>query len=307
MKKKEVLIKLLERLWEQYRKRVSYADHYSQLVEQKGSRVQNDHIAFRTLNTHTGTQPPGIDAIARIFVALGYTRKEQYHFESKHLMAWHYEHEDAGFPRIFISQLEVDRLKPTIQLLIEEAVEATQDPLSAQDLAHLGELRQGKMIDAKQAETLIQHLVAFFVRPWAPPKREGLIEINQASQYAAWTLLHGNAVNHFTAYINEQNIADWPDLEATVHALKAAGIPMKAEFEGEKGSKLRQTSTQAVMEKCIVTEADGSKGEIEWSYAYYELAERGLVLNDKGEKVLFTAFLGDQATNLFEMTKTTHS
>ena len=52
-----------------------------------------------------------------------------------------------------------------------------------------------------------------------------------------------------------------------------------------------------------VVKADGSVGRISWAYAYYELAERGYV-QENGKKKLFSGFLGEQATNLFDMTKT---
>jgi Domain of unknown function (DUF1338) len=80
-------------------------------------------------------------------------------------------------------------------------------------------------------------------------------------------------------------------------------VPMKDEIEGERGSKLRQSSTQAADAECEVTEEDGSTGKMKWSYAYYELAERGKVPGPGGKPELFQAFLGAQATNLFEMTK----
>ena len=80
---------------------------------------------------------------------------------------------------------------------------------------------------------------------------------------------------------------------------------MKDEYEGEKGSKLCQTSTKAVMEDCAVTESGGTPGAIHWSYAYYELAERGTVPGADGKPMLFQGFLGERATNLFEMTQTT--
>jgi hypothetical protein len=149
----------------------------------------------------------------------------------------------------------------------------------------------------------VEKLAGFFRRPWAPPKRSTVEAVNKESQYGAWTLLHGNAVNHFTAYINRQNVRAWPDLEATVEALRKAGLPMKKELEGAKGSKLRQSSTEAVDYVCDVVENDGKPGKMNWSYAYYELAERNNVPGPGGKPVLFQGFLGAQATNLFEMTK----
>jgi hypothetical protein len=46
------------------------------------------------------------------------------------------------------------------------------------------------------------------------------------------------------------------------------------------------------------------QAEMAWSYAYFELAERGTVLDpDSGQRRRFEGFLGPQATQLFEMTK----
>jgi hypothetical protein len=283
-----ILSRLLDLLWAQYKSRVAYAAAYERMVEERGGRLQNDHIAFRTFNCPVGAQPPGVEGIARVFTALGYERKNKYLFEDKHLTAWHYEHKtDARNPKLFISQLEVGELpKPTAEI-IKNAVADAPDPLS------------GKNIAALDAEAL----AAFFARPWRVPKRRDVLAADMDSQYAAWTLLHGNAVNHFTAYINEQHVKEWPDIETTVAALRAAGLPMKDEFEGERGTKLRQSSTKASTMDCDVVEDDGKSGKLNWSYAYYELAERGDVPGPGGKPVRFQGFLGAQATNLFEMTK----
>jgi len=299
MKAEQVLGKLLEELWEKYKTRVPYAAQYEKMVCEKGGTVHNDHIAFRTFNCQTGTQPPGVSAISRIFETLGYERKDRYDFTEKKLTAWHFEHKtNSDNPKIFISQLEVGQLSPEAQTIIKEAVKTAHDPLTSTDLELLSALQRGETIDEYTTQTLAESLVDFFARHWDVPTRQAIEEVNKYSQYAAWTLLHGNSVNHFTAWINKQNVKEWPDIEATVEALRNAGIPMKKEFEGEKGSKLRQSSTEAVMEKVECLETDGSIGKIDWSYAYYELAERGLA---DGKE--FTGFLGEQATNLFEMTK----
>lgn len=299
-----VLDRLLGILWARYKKRVVWAAQYQSMAEQRGGRAQNDHIAFRTFNTDTGAQPAGVDALARIFTALGYERKDLYLFKDKKLTAWHYEHRtNPANPKLFISQLEVDQLTPATAGNIKKSVAGAPDLLSPGDKILLDALAKGKAIDPKQADALAENLAGFFVRPWQPPLRRVVEEAEKESQYASWTLLHGNSVNHFTAYINEQKVKEWPDIEATAAALRAVGIPMKDEFEGERGSKLRQTSTKAAMEDCEVTEATGGKGKINWSYAYYELAERGDVPGSDGKPTRFHGFLGAQATNLFEMTK----
>jgi hypothetical protein len=78
---------------------------------------------------------------------------------------------------------------------------------------------------------------------------------------------------------------------------------MKKEIEGERGTKLRQTSTEAAVVDAVVR--DGSKTvKLPWTYAYFEIAQRPLMKNSAtGEMERFEGFLGAQATNLFEMTK----
>jgi len=304
MNKDTALTKLLDALWVQYKGRVVYALQYEKMVETRGGKVINDHIAFRTFNAHVGGQPAGVEGIARIFLALGYEQKDKYVFEDKHLTAWHYEHKtNPDHPKIFISQLEVDAMSPPVARMIKDNVAHASDLLSYDDNERLKTLAKGKPIDNAEGDALVKNLLRFFSRPWDPPQRAIIAPVNAESQYAAWTLLHGNAVNHFTAFINRQNVRDWLDIEETVEALRREGLPMKEEMEGERGSKLRQSSTEAVDAACEVVETNGRISKMMWSYAYYELAERGMVPGPKGKPVLFQAFLGAQATNLFEMTK----
>ncbi|HOB74864.1 MAG TPA: DUF1338 domain-containing protein [Phycisphaerae bacterium] len=296
-----ILTQLLDRLWDNYCRRVEYARRYRDLVLSKGGRVVNDHIAFRTFNAPTGAQPSGIEAVARVITRLGYVVAGSYTFEDKFLTARHYEHSDRLLPKIFISQLEVDALPSEAAGAIKAAVADASDLLDSVDLARLERVAG---LPKQEQAALVDRLYRFITqRPWKAPPRETVLEVNKASQYAAWTLLHANSVNHFTAYINEQQVPDWPDIEATVDGLRAAGIPMKDTIEGEPGSKLRQTATAAVDEDCEVTEADGRPGRLRWSYAYYELAERGQVPGPDGQPQRFNGFLGQQATHLFEMTR----
>lgn len=292
----DLLNDLYNTLWQRYLMRVPYAETYRQLVKQHGGTIVNDHIALRTLNTNTGEQPAGIEAIARLITPFGYTPIEQYIFTQKKLTAWHYEHELPKMPKIFISQLEVKQLPQEAQDLIANTVTNTKDPLAFEDQQTL------KQIESHNTDNIdinfIERIANCFSRPWDIPKRSTIETLNKTSQYAAWVLLHGNSINHFTAYINEQNVPDWPNIETTVNGLIKAGVPMKAEIEGEPGSKLRQSATKAVTEACDVIEESGNYGKIDWSYAYYELAERGL---ENGK--LFQAFLGEQATHLFDMTQ----
>ncbi len=299
----KLLKQLTENLWLQYLRRVPYAHSYSEMVESKGGRVVHDHIAFRTLNTHTGEQPSGIKAIGHILEMLNYRKAGKYKFPKMQVTAVHYEHPDPLLPRIFVSQLEVEDLPEWARNIINQKVFETPYLISDQAIELLNVIEDQGKINEEAAEILVEELTGYFRRPWKLPQRDDLLQINDLSQYAAWVLLHGNSVNHFAASINLQNVPEWPDLETTCMALAAARIPMKEEIEGEKGSILRQSATQAVKEIMRLKSGEGTIVDTEWTYAYYEFTERGYVINDSGES-LFSGFLTDQATHLFKMTET---
>lgn len=296
-----LLGRLFDRLWNTYRLRVPHAEKYCRLVAQRGGTIVNDHIAFRSFNTPDQPQPAGIRALADLFEALGYERREEYSFPQTHLTAVHLEHRNDALPKLFISQLEVD------QLAIE-AADAIREELADQSnqFVYPAELIRrldfGAFSDA-EINAAAEQLEAVFSRPWNPPKRSVVEQANLHSQYAAWTLLHGNAPNHFTALVNKQCVADWPDIESTMAGLRDSGVPVKDTIEGERNGLLRQSATHAVRGRFDVTEADGSPGKIDWTYAYYEIAERGYVTDESGGSRLFSGFFGQQTTGLFEMTR----
>ena len=294
---------LVENLWQHYLLRVPYARTYSDIVTARGGKVVHDHLAFRTFNTNTGEQPSGIRAFGHLLEILNYRKAGKYKFPKMRTLAAHYEHPDPLLPKIFVSQLEVAELPEWAQYIIRDSVAETPYLLSDEAIELMNILGDRGSITNEAAEILIEEITGYFRRPWKLPLREDLLKINDISQYAAWTLLHGNSVNHFAAFINLQNVADWPDIETTCRAMAAAGIPMREQVEGEKGSILRQSASKAVKE---IISFRGENGEIEdmpWTYAYYEFTERGYVISDEGEK-LFTGFIADQATHFFKMTET---
>jgi hypothetical protein len=302
MNKRQVLEKILDQLWQNYKIRVKYANIYADLVEEKNGVVINDHIALRSIKTKIPNQESGIIPFLEIFQAFDYQVKNDYQFPSKKLSAIHLEHEDNRLPKIFISELLVDEFAHDFMEIIQRNIASCACKLTDNLKHQLQNLKNNDFIEDNKVDLFVEHIVDFFTRPWNPPQRSDVFEANKFSQYAAWVLLHGNSVNHFTAYINFQKVNEWPDIETTLAALSAKGIPLKDELEGEKGSILRQSASEAVTEDCQVRDSEGHLITIPWSYAYYEFAERGFVKNDNGENVLFQGFLGEQATNLFEMT-----
>jgi len=299
---KEITGLLIDRLLKKYIERIPYAKQYVDLVAQKGGKTVIDHIAFRTFNAHTGEQPEGIRAIRHILNFLEYKQVSKYNFPKKKLKATHFEHPDESFPKIFVSQLEVNELPEWTQKMINTAVNSTLYLLSDKSLELLRILEENGALPVEAADYLVDDLVNYFRRPWNIPLKDDILKINDVSQYGAWVLLHGNSVNHFAALINSQDVKEWPDLETTINALAMAGVPMKDSIEGEKDSKLRQTATLAVKEEVKVKGEIGIE-KIIWTYAYFELAQRNYI-EEGGAQKLFSGFLGEQASNMFDMTQT---
>lgn len=299
--KPEIALHLYSLLWQEYSARVSHARTYQQMITAAGGTVANDHIAFRSLrllvDSPQGQVNLGIDYLGQLAEALGYVVAGEYTFAQTHLYARHYRHpqqEEFDLPKLFISELIVDELPADIAQLIAQTVSSFSS--------------QPEIISVLQSEenceSIAQQLQKIFTRPWLPPQRSVVEEVNQVTQYGAWVLLHGYAVNHFTGYVNRQNTAAYPDIDTTARGLANLGVPMKAEIEGNIACGLRQTATQAVTEMVTVLDnISGAEIQIPWTYAYYEIAQRYPVEIEPGKQVLFDAFLGSNAQQLFEMTR----
>ncbi|MGC8741739.1 MAG: DUF1338 domain-containing protein [Candidatus Sumerlaeaceae bacterium] len=299
--KKQFAQDLLGLMWEDYAARVPYAKTYQNMLAELGGTFVNDHMAFRTLALRVGDHNLGIPIVKRIWDALGFQERGAIEFPDTHLFARYVQHAEPDFPKIFISELRVDELPAETARLIRDSVASFREILSDKDVQTIRDLEGASAYPRE----LLERTFAFFKTvPWDPVSEEVVRKVNEISQYGAWVLLHGYNVNHFTGYVNRHAVASIDDIEGLVAELRRRGVPMKDEIEGERGSKLRQTATHAVRVPVTVRKSDGSLGQIEWTYAYMEFAQRGYVEDPAtGEKVLFEGFLGPQAKQLFEMTR----
>ena len=103
---------VFDALWERYRGRVSYVRDYERMVRENGATFFNDHVAFRTLGTTVGTNQIGMVSLAVLFRPLGFRPVGAYEFKEKRLRAVHLQHPDPTFPKLFVSELEVEKLSP---------------------------------------------------------------------------------------------------------------------------------------------------------------------------------------------------
>lgn len=300
MTKIEFAEKLFDQLWNIYASKVPYAKTYRDMLSSLHAHFVNDHVAFRSLKCTVKGQSLGLDIAAPIFLSLGYKEGGAIDFPDQKLFAKYYLPPHPDLPRVFISELLIDKLSPESAKLIKDSVQSFKPILSEADLEQLEIV---PTLSNSQIETLLKKVVSFFTtRQWEPPLESSVKKVNGESQYGAWVLLHGYAVNHFTGSVNHHKVAQIDDIEKLVAELKSRGVPMKDEIEGARGSKLRQTSTQAAKLAVEAKDDSGKTKTIDWTYAYFEFAQRGMIEED-GKKVLFQGFLGPQASQLFEMTR----
>lgn len=111
---------LFSNLWQDY---VSVTPSAQKIHALLGSTqqddVQNDHIALRTFNI----EKINLEKLAAHFLALGYVESGEYHFEAKKLYAKHFEHPDATQPKVFISELLLEKCSPELQATVHKLVE----------------------------------------------------------------------------------------------------------------------------------------------------------------------------------------
>lgn len=255
---------LFENIWNNYLEVTPSAEKVHQLLG-SGNDVINDHVAYRTFNL----APINLDKLAQHLLNLGYKECGDYHFEAKKLYAKHFEHENDTLPKVFISELLVEKFPENIQNIIKNLVEQMDVNAVTQD----NFLYSGKHWDLSFAEyeTLLKE-----------------------SEYAAWLAAWGFRANHFTVSIN--HLENYTCINAVNDAVKGGGFTLNSaggEVKGDESVKLEQSSTMADL--APVTFSDGVK---EIPSCFYEFALRYPLAN--GE--LYTGFVAASADKIFEST-----
>lgn len=263
--KTQTLAYVLDGLMRRYSERVPDVRKVSNAMIAEGiidevSEIENDHVAFRTM----GVPQLGIQSFEKIFLHLGYEKRDFFNFEGKKLNAfWFSPPETNGrssaFPRIFVSELRVDDLSETAQKIIKSYTdEVKSDPVDALDL------NDGAAIDE------------FLHRPlWRTPSWNDYETLLKESEYAAWVIFNRYYLNHYTISVHNlkegyNTIQQFNDfLEKIGVKLNDAGGKIKISPDGG----LLQSSTVAEMIEAEF--ADGSTHQISGSYV--EFAERKIL------------------------------
>lgn len=257
---------LFEQLWNNYLSVTPLAKKVHNLLgSTQSDDVNNDHIALRTFNI----EKVNLDKLAAHFIELGYKECGEYHFEDKKLYAKHYEHSNPLHPKVFISELLVEKFEPEIQQIIHGIVDQVDnDVVTADNFLYSG---THWSIDSETYKKLLA-----------------------VSEYAAWTAAWGYRANHFTVSIN--NLSNFSTIEEVNAKLKEAGFSLNTAGGEVKGSAevlLEQSSTLA--DNFAVNFSDG---EMEIPSCFYEFAYR----YKKPDGDLYTGFVAASADKIFEST-----
>jgi hypothetical protein len=256
---------LFESLWQDYIQHLCPSAAKVHQLLQEDEPLINDHIALRTFNV----APLGIETLAKPFLAVGYKACGDYVFESKKLVAKHFEHPDPNQPKVFISELKVDECSAELQAIVYKLVEQ----VDASKLTSSAFLYGGRLWDLSYAD--FQTLA-------------------KESEYASWLAAHGYGANHFTVSVNQLN--QHQEVKQVNDHLRTAGFTINesgGEVKGTPEVLLEQSSTMA--DKVPVTFAEGVEVI---PGGFYEFAKRYPM--DNGE--LYPGFVAASADKIFEST-----
>lgn len=259
------LQKLLQAMWTDYCALNPAARRIYDLLTAEGETVLNDHIALRTFN-HPRL---GIHSLSRTFLEHGYVEKSDYIFKEKKLYAKHYEHPEASLPKIFISELELEKVSPFVR-----------DTLSA-----LAEKIPQSVIDSEG--------FAMSGRPW-DMSHATYRKLAEESEYASWVSAFGFRPNHFTVNVNA--LKKYNNLNVLNRFLESNGYTLNTSGGVIKGSAqeyLEQSSTMAREIPVPFTE-----GHFEIPGCYYEFAKRYQLPDGK----FYQGFVAASADKIFEST-----
>lgn len=256
---------IFDKLWDDYINLNPEALKIFRLLSDQHETVLNDHVAFRTFNL----PGMGIAILAKHFVDLGYIEKNDYIFKEKKLYAKHYEHPDMDQPKVFISELELEKVSPFVRSTIEKQFASFDYSVT------------------KTPEFL------FSGAPWKKSFKtyEGLYK---ESEYAAWVYAFGFRANHFTVNVNR--LKKFNDLTKLDNFIKSNGFQLNqsgGEIKGTPEEMLEQSSTMA---KEIPMEFEDGIHRL--PACYYEFAKRYPMSNGQ----LYQGFIAKSADKIFEST-----
>ncbi len=260
---------IFSRLWKDYTHQTPDAQKVYDLFVDRGEKVVNDHIAFRTFDDPR----IDVDVLASVFLKAGYEQKGEYTFEAKKLFAKHYEHKsDPEMPRVFISQLLTKEFSAALQKEVKSFVDAIpEDLLNSDELVFSGRPQIGQN-----------------------PSYNIYNQLREESEYAAWMYLYGFRANHFTVSVN--HLHTFKGIYEVNNFLKDNDFLMNdsgGEVKGSPEELLEQSSIKAGIIDVLFEE-----GQFAVPSCYYEFAHR----HPDADGKIYSGFIAKSADKIFEST-----
>jgi len=257
---------VFNKIWEDYLTQNPTVKEVYDLFTSKGETVINDHIAFRTFNDPR----VNIDVMSKAFLDMGFEYVQDYNFSVKHLNARHFESNSDKIPRIFISELRLEKMSPFLQRVAKDSV------------------------DKMSNDVLNNPLIFLTGRTWGKPSFDIYQKLRDESEYAAWVYVYGFRANHFTVSIN--SLKQFPEIKQVNDLLTDNGFELNNVGGTIKGSPvelLEQSST--IAGKLPIEFKEGIE---EIPSCFYEFAKRYPDTDGK----LFSGFIAKSANKIFEST-----
>lgn len=298
-------------LWQYYYDSVPIAARIESALKARSDAWIEDHVAFRTLpGEHTGAH-----VLQGLFEALGYVREDDYHFEEKKLNAfWLSPPDKAGShdkasPKIFVSELILDNFSDAFKDTLTSYTSTVKSSVLAevQALKKQIDLGQKGVNDAEKtytynkiAELVGAHLTA---NPaWFRPSYEDYQTLAKESEYAAWTLLFANKINHFTVSVHLMDsfetiteLGTFLESELGIAMNRSGGL-----VKGNPDLKLEQIATMAVKVPYLFQDCLQ-----EVAYGFVEFAKRYPLEGKKPDgnwQSYYQGFVTANADKIFEST-----
>lgn len=259
------LNQLLNKMWRDYSTLNPTAQAIHDLFVSEGETVLNDHVAYRTFN-HPRL---GIKSLSQHIEKYGYSPKGEYFFKEKKLYAQHYESSNMELPKIFISELELEKVDSFVAEEVDKMVAQVPDSLI-------------------QSEEIL-----VCGRPWKI-STEIYQKLASVSEYASWVAAFGFRPNHFTVNVNA--LKKYNTLESINELIKSKGHTLNTsggEIKGSPSELLEQSSTMAKEVEVSFTD-----GKFKVPACYYEFAKRYNLPDGK----LYHGFIAKSADKIFEST-----
>jgi hypothetical protein len=277
------------------------------ILKNLGGTIVLDHGGTRTAD------PQVYAFLTRIANAFGLQISNQYKFPSKCLQAIDLQLQGPQSFKWFSTLIKYDDLSPEVAKLIELDNQSSRPHLSERGVLLLEKLEEKKALTREEAQELVHEIVfKYCKRHGRPLSKETLLTISKESPETANSLLLGPDFSHIAISINDLNIPHWYGLEVIEvlrQKLEAASFTFLPTIQGEKGSKLRQTSIIADNGNFPILLEGGITSSISYPSKYVEFIQRGAELDHKGkiqfsgDKVtLFNGFMRDNAEKIYSAT-----